>query len=225
MALKLLFAVVCFQASLTFIQVDGAAVSRFYGTYDAIPYEVINKTKDFEVRRYPSFRYAEARETGVGMSTAGSRNFRKLFSYISGNNEEKQKIPMTVPVILPLQKAPSGAYAEDFSMMFWLPKKYQSSPPEPSKAEKLKDQVLITTWGERIAYVRTYGWWAFESLVRYNENKLRQSLEENGIRGGVDYDPSMVYSASYNSPWQIFGRQNDVMFMQMQHANADAKEQ
>merc|ERR1712168_679937 len=32
-----------------------------------------------------------------------------------------------------------------------------------------------------------------------------------------DYDPSVVHSASYNSPWEIFGRRNEVMFMQMQH--------
>lgn len=220
MGLKMLFAFALVQVSLTFL--EGAAV-RSYGKYIELPYEVLNKTDGFEVRRYPSFRYAEARETGVGMMTAGSRNFRKLFSYISGNNEPKQKIPMTVPVLQPLRKSPNGGYEEDFSLMFWFPQKYQclGCPPKPAKAEKTKDQVRITMWGERIAYVRTYGWWSTETLIKYNENKLRESLEKAGIRGGIDYDPSMVYSASYNSPWEIFNRRNDVMFMQqMQHSNS-----
>jgi len=212
--LKLLFTFVCAQAALSCLFVVGAPTPQHYGKYNAIPYEVLNKTDDFEIRRYPSFRYAEAREPNVGMSTANGRNFRKLFSYISGNNDAKEKIPMTVPVLCTLQKDPSGGYSENFNMMFWLPQKYQclSCPPKPSS-----DQVQITMWGERIAYVRSYGWWAFEKLIKYNENKLRESLDAMGVKGGVDYDPSTVYSASYNSPWQIFGRHNEVMFMQMQH--------
>ena len=213
--LKLLFAVVCVQVALTSLLVEGAPASRQHGKQPAIPYEVLNKTADFEVRRYPSFRYAEASEPkGVGMMAASSRNFWKLFNYISGNNDAKEKIPMTVPVLCTLHKDPSGGYSKDFNMMFWLPKKYQclDCPPKPSS-----DQVRITMWGERIAYVRTYGWWAFESLIQHNENKLRESLEAVGVKGGVDYDPSVVHSASYNSPMEIFGRRNEVMFMQMQH--------
>lgn len=203
-------------ASLAFIMADAAPVSRYYGEYEAVPYEVLNKTKDYEIRRYPTFRYAEASETGVGMMTANGRNFRKLFGYISGRNEAQQKIPMTVPVLQPLHKDENGGYVEDYSMMFWLPSKFQESPPKPTKAEKSTDQVEIIEWGDEVVYVRTYSWWAFETLIRYNENKLRQSLEENGLKAGIDYDPTTVYSASYNSPWQIFGRQNDVMFAKIQ---------
>jgi len=211
---KLIFTIVC--VALASLLTDAAPASRKFGKLDAIPYEVLNKTDEFEIRRYPSFRYAEASESGVGMKTATSRNFRKLFSYITGNNEEKQKIPMTVPVLCPLEKDSSGGYAQNYNMMFWLPQKYQSPnhTPKPSS-----DQVRITMWGERIAYVRSYGWWATESLIKKNENKLRESLDAAGVKAGVDYDPSMVYSASYNSPWEIFGRHNEVMFMQMQHSN------
>jgi len=218
MILQLIFAVVCIQVALL---IDAAPTTRHFGKYNAIPYEVLNKTDDFEIRRYPSFRYVESSESGSGMSTATSRNFRRLFSYITGNNEQKVKIPMTVPVFCPLEKDPSGGYTQNYKMMFWLPQKYQclNCPPKPSS-----DDVRITMWGERIAYVRIYGWWAFESLIKYNENKLRESLNVAGVRGGVDYDPSIVYSASYNSPWEIFGRHNEVMFMQMQHSN-DATQQ
>ena len=61
MGMKMLFAFALVQISLTFL--EGAAV-RSYGKYIELPYEVLNKTDEFEVRRYPSFRYAEARETG-----------------------------------------------------------------------------------------------------------------------------------------------------------------
>ena len=61
MGMKMLLAFALVQVSLTFL--EGAAV-RSYGKYIELPYEVLNKTDEFEVRRYPSFRYAEARETG-----------------------------------------------------------------------------------------------------------------------------------------------------------------
>merc|ERR1711973_622717 len=120
---KLIFTIVC--VALAAILTDAAPASRKFGKLNAIPYEVLNKTEEFEIRRYPSFRYAEASESGVGMMTASSRNFMKLFRYISGDNEEKQKIPMTVPVLCPLEKDPSGGYTQNYNMMFWLPQKYQ----------------------------------------------------------------------------------------------------
>jgi len=221
MATNLLLTIACLQASLAIVRVDGGLLSRFTrSNNNAIPYEILNKTNEFEIRRYPSFQYATARETGVTMKSAQGKNFMKLFGYIQGKNEAKQKIPMTVPVIMPLQKAPNGEYAEDFTMMFWLPKKYQCEgcPPTPIKAEEEKNQVTIKTWGG-IVYVRTYGWWPIETLVKYNENQLKQSLEKNGIR---DFDANTVYSASYNDPFQIFGRKNDVMFMRTEHENNES---
>merc|ERR1712142_170577 len=92
--------------------------------------------------------YAEARElNAAGMSTANSKNFRKLFRYISGNNELKEKIPMTVPVFCTMQKDSSGGYSDNYDMKFWLPQKYQSNPPKPTS-----DEVEITVEEERIAY-------------------------------------------------------------------------
>ena len=74
MSLKVVFAVACLQASLALI-IDAAPVSSS-NKQEAVPYEVLNKTKDFEIRRYPVFRYAMARETDVGFMTGSSRNFR-----------------------------------------------------------------------------------------------------------------------------------------------------
>ena len=71
-------------------------------------YYIFQKFKNFynlEIQKKSNFW---SYSSGVGMMTAGSRNFRKLFSYISGNNEPKQKIPMTVPVLQPLRKSPNG---------------------------------------------------------------------------------------------------------------------
>lgn len=60
-----------------------------------IPYEVLKKDGNFEIRSYESFVTATVKESNI-VSIMG---FDKLFSYISGNNESKEKIPMTAPVI------------------------------------------------------------------------------------------------------------------------------
>ena len=68
----LIFTIICASIALTSLFVEAAPAARKFGKLDAIPYEVLNKTDDFEIRRYPSFQYAEASESGVGMTTANS---------------------------------------------------------------------------------------------------------------------------------------------------------
>merc|ERR1712018_80790 len=184
--------------------------------YESPKYQVLKKTKEFEIRKYQAYSFAVASEPGMGMFWAGGKNFKKLFRYIRGNNEEGEKIAMTVPVIVPIKKNEFGDYIKDYSMMFWLPEKYQCEgcAPTPRKASREEDQVEIIQWEEKIAYVRSYGFYSTESLVRYHETKLRESLKEAGIHADLDYEHRMVYSASYNAPFEVFGRHNEVMFMQ-----------
>ena len=60
-----------------------------------IPYEVLRKDGDYEIRSYESFFTASVKESDL-VATSG---FNVLFSYIGGNNENREKIPMTTPVI------------------------------------------------------------------------------------------------------------------------------
>merc|ERR1712176_83751 len=57
-----------------------------------------NSTSGYEVRRYPRSFWTATTVTGKNMDKAGSEAFMRLFRYISGDNELKQKIEMTVPV-------------------------------------------------------------------------------------------------------------------------------
>merc|ERR1712133_201279 len=188
-----------------------------YGKYDCPSYELIKKTKDFEIRKYRSYSYAMVGgEEETKMFWADNKNFMKLFFYINGHNQEGKRIPMTVPVMCPIMKFEDGSYIQDFKMMFWLPEEYQCDgcAPEPLKSSNPKDQIKIVQWDERIAYVRTYSWYATQDWVQYHEKKLKKDLDAAGIKEELDYDPMMVYSASYNHPFEVIGRRNEVMFMQ-----------
>ncbi|WP_299440776.1 heme-binding protein [uncultured Phycicoccus sp.] len=62
------------------------------------PYELVERYSGFELRRYPSHVVAEVSVRG-SFEEAGSRAFRALFGYISGQNESARSVAMTAPVV------------------------------------------------------------------------------------------------------------------------------
>lgn len=62
------------------------------------PYTTVRHCPGFELRRYPEHVLAEVEVHG-SFEQAGRQAFTALFRYISGNNQGRQEIPMTAPVI------------------------------------------------------------------------------------------------------------------------------
>jgi len=58
-----------------------------------VPYEVLKKIEDIEIRQYPQVVFA------VVEDNSGDSGFGLLFQYISGENKTRRKIAMTAPVI------------------------------------------------------------------------------------------------------------------------------
>jgi hypothetical protein len=65
--------------------------------YEKLKYEVIKKENLVETRRYAPFVTMKA-------SKPRTNGFSTLFRYISGDNEKRQQISMTVPVITDLKE-------------------------------------------------------------------------------------------------------------------------
>ena len=61
-------------------------------------YSVLAQHDGFELRSYADCVLVQVVQRGDFM-TAGNRGFSPLFSFISGNNSQRQKIAMTAPVI------------------------------------------------------------------------------------------------------------------------------
>ena len=74
------------------IIVLGLIISSNAMAYEEANYEIVKTNKVYEIRKY-SDRLAI--ETATSNQNSG---FRKLFNYISGNNETNEKIKMTTPV-------------------------------------------------------------------------------------------------------------------------------
>lgn len=148
------------------------------------PYELIKKIDSVELRYYPSATLVETR---------GGNSFGKLFQYISGNNESKEKIAMTAPVYMNENKS---------EMAFVMPLSvHQKGAPMP-KGEQVS---LRVTEPRYVAAIRYGGYTSAKKEATY-KLKLLKTLEENGIAalGNVEI-------LGYDSPYKFYNRRNEIM--------------
>ena len=158
--------------------------------YEEANYETISKNENYEIRKYFDRLVIETD------STEGN-GFRKLFNYISGNNEEKKEIKMTVPVT---QENKDG----NMKMQFYLPSKFnKDNAPKPSNPE-IK---VLNIKGGYYAVIKYSGRSSDKNFIK-NKNILEKELKKDDI---VILSPPI--RASYNSPFTLpMLKRNEVMF-------------
>ena len=158
--------------------------------YEEANYETISENENYEIRKYFDRLVIETD------STEGN-GFRKLFNYISGNNEEKKEIKMTVPVT---QENKDG----NMKMQFYLPSKFnKDNAPKPSNPE-IK---VLNIEGGYYAVIKYSGRSSDKNFIK-NKNILEKELKKDDI---VILSPPI--RASYNSPFTLpMLKRNEVMF-------------
>jgi len=152
-----------------FSSADPAEPEVTRGGYECAPYTVLEHNDLYQVRNYPSNKWAtvsyeEPGKTDNGMPLAEehkkqtSTSFRKLFNYISGTNEPGAKISMTVPV--------STMVVEGKEQMgFYVPSSLQEDTPEPKEGQ----EVEIVQRPELTAYVKQ-----FSGFPKYEDWKAQK---------------------------------------------------
>jgi hypothetical protein len=187
-------------------------LSTFAMALEEPKYSSITSLGDVEFRLYAPYLVAETFVAGEpGQSQAANTGFRRLFSYISGNNKAQESIAMTAPVqqqavsrkmsmTLPVQQMPKD---EGWLISFVVPTEFDiNSVPTPGNPE-----VRIQAIPEQLMAVLTYsGRWTEQNRHRHTQ-ELLDALEGAGIKLlGIP-----VY-ASYNSPFSLpFTRRNEIM--------------
>mgnify|MGYP001276798495 CR=1 FL=1 len=158
--------------------------------YEEANYEVVEKNKEYEIRKYSDRLVIETN------STEGN-GFRKLFNYISGNNEESQEIKMTVPVT---QEIKNGS----MTMQFYLPLKFnKDNAPKPSNS----DIKILNIEGGYYAVIKYSGRSSDKNFLK-NKNILEKQLKQDSIK-----IISPPIRASYNSPFTLpMLKRNEVMY-------------
>lgn len=176
-------------------------------------YRVLNKEGNYELREYAPYVVAETR-VEAEFKEAGNIAFRRLFGYISGDNESTQKVAMTAPVVAepgkgeelemtaPVMGEPVGG---SWQYRFVLPASYSmQTAPIP-----LNDNVqLVAVPGETVAALRFSGLVSQEDVEERSE-QLSAWMLSNNLQAA-----SGPRWAGYDPPWTIpFFRRNEVMIV------------
>ena len=159
--------------------------------YDEPNYEVVQKNEIYEVRKYSDRLAVETINSG------SENNFRKLFNYISGRNEDNEKIKMTTPVT---QFEKDG----NMSMQFYLPAKFDSkNVPKPIK----ENVSIVNIEGGYYAVIRYSGRASDKNFIKHKDILLKE-LKKNNI---LTLSPPI--RATYDSPFTLpMNRRNEAMF-------------
>jgi len=154
-------------------------------SYESAEYSVLESDGNIELREYPDLMLAT---TEMGTRTQGDDgSFGRLFRYISGGNEEKQKVAMTTPVFM----EPKSDHATG-QMSFVIPKGVAESKI-PMPANK---QVEVTKRiGGKFAVIRFAG--RVDADVRSDQQaKLVAWMQKRNLT--TIGEPEV---ASYDPPW------------------------
>jgi DNA gyrase inhibitor GyrI len=172
---KLIILSIAFLALSVTVYMDSKTSS------ETAEYEVISKDGDFEIREYKPMLLVST--TMKGSELRNNPGFQRLFSYISGSNNESQKISMTSPVF-------SSNDSEVYTMSFLIPKDVaEKGAPTPSN-DKVKIEPME---GGRFAAYR-YSGYSTPEKTKEAKQKLtdwikKQELNTKGEMLSAGYDP------------------------------------
>ena len=195
---------------IALLGVSSLLVAKSAMAIEKAKYTVVEKEDDFEIRQYDSQIVAETYVEG-DLEGVGNEGFRRLYGYISGDNQKKQSISMTAPVGQEAgsekiaMTAPVGQEKKDnrWRITFLMPAEYSMETlPEPTDT-RVK---LVLDPGRLMAAVRYSGTWSEDG---YEENKAmledyiqKRGLVKSGETVWARYDPPFM-------PW--FLRRNEVL--------------
>tara|TARA_B100001123_G_scaffold430586_1_gene550831 strand:+ start:411 stop:911 length:501 start_codon:yes stop_codon:yes gene_type:complete len=159
--------------------------------YEEGKYEVVKSNEVYEIRKYSDRLAVQV------IKTNQNNSFRKLFNYISGNNETNEEIEMTTPVT---QMKKEGI----MTMQFYLPTKFnKDNVPNPSSP----DVEIINIEGGYYAVIRYSGRASEKNFIKH------KVILENELKKDNIVILSSAIKATYNSPFTLpMLRRNEAMF-------------
>lgn len=181
---------------------------------ESAPYSLItsDNSKNIEVRNYDSMILVSTSMS----SDSGNSAFRKLFKYITGENEGATEIAMTAPVIMDDKKTNKQGTEiamtapvfmdenADVSMMsFVMPKEFTlASTPKPTNSEVTVSEVK----DYKVAAIQ-FSWTLSDSNVAEHTEILESWITENGYTA-----IGKAVKAGYNGPLTLpWFRRNEVL--------------
>jgi effector-binding domain-containing protein len=160
-------------------------------SYEEANYEVVKKNEVYEIRKYSDRLAIETDISNEGNS------FRKLFNYISGNNDKNEEIKMTTPVTQIEKKG-------NMTMQFYLPSRFnKENIPSPSNP----DVKILNIKGGYYAVIRYSGRASDKNFIKHKSILENELIKDNMII------LSPPIKATYDGPFTLpMNRRNEAMF-------------
>jgi len=199
--------------------------------YETVPYEVLESKQDYELRQYPATKWVcnnlkdvvpsadamngwqekydnnplAAMSSRDWKKQASSKQFMKLFKFISGVNTMGEEIKMTTPV--PVKHTPTGNDKEDMKMCFWLGSVWENKEaPQPIGKDAATTEIKQGK-GMKV-YVHKYGGFAMShNDYIAHKDKLVAALNKDGVKYKTDGE---YFHIGYNSPFEMENRRNEI---------------
>lgn len=198
---------------MSFITILNTGCSVFgIRSAEEVPYKVIGKDGDKEIRQYPPRIIAKTTVYG-DYKKSQEEAFRILANYIFGGNVPEQQIAMTAPVTQERksnQIAMTAPVTQEktvggWTLTFAMPMKYKSVYELPTPIDKRIE--LMERPGGFFAAIR-YTWLSSE---KKNDKKKFELLEWLGQNGKYEAIQTPYY-AGYDPPWTIpFLRRQEII--------------
>ena len=162
---------------------------------ESLGYSVVASDGDIEIRKYEPHLLASVRVAG-DFEQAGSKAFRPLFKFITGENTSDAKIAMTAPVI-------QTSEANEWLISFVMPSKYDlESLPVPASAD-----VEVSSQPEIVMAAMEYsGSWSKKRYLKH-EALMKQALESGSYKSCGE--PRWARHNAPFTPW--FLRKNEIL--------------
>ncbi|KAI6675377.1 hypothetical protein NL676_003283 [Syzygium grande] len=197
------------RRGITVIALLLSLLSLFAAMCDSIEspqYTIVHAESDFEVRLYGNSSWMSAQASDLSFEMATLNGYQRLFEYTQGANLNCSRLAMTLPVLTSIVPGAGPLHSSAYVVRFYLPTKFQSTPPTPLPELKLEPY----DWSSHYVAVRKFTGFALDDIVVKEAEKLALSVSRStwaNITSKSDYAYSI---AQYSTPFQIIGRVNEV---------------
>ena len=154
-------------------------------------YTIIKKLDKIEIRKYKSSIYASFIPKN---EKERNSSFRKVASFIFGDNTNNEKISMTSPVVIKIHN--------DYEMAFIMSKKYSlENLPKPDNKE-----INIYTQPGTLKACISYSGYTNKAVENKKINELKNILLKYNYNHKNDFEILV-----YNSPFEFTNRKNEII--------------
>ncbi|XP_053347498.1 heme-binding protein 2 [Clarias gariepinus] len=173
-------------------------------TKECLLFDLICEGDDYEVRHYEAAKWVTTEVESIVKEVAIVKAFRKLFKYITGENEAGAHIDMTAPVITKIKEETPWLETSVYVLSFLLPSAYQSQAPQPNDST-----VYFTDMPDMKVYVKSFGGWMVSPITTMYSDQLKKALD----KAQATYETDYHYDVGYNSPMKLLKRHNEVWYV------------